>query len=277
MKSHFIQLKDGRKLEFAEYGQHDGVPLMVFHGSPGSSIWVAGHIDKAEQAGIRLIVPARPGCGRSDPKPGYALLDWPNDVTELADSLSLQRFGVVGFSAGGPYVLACAAQMPDRLAAIGVASSPAPPTEETLASRPSRAELEAQYGPFAQQASNDPVGLAEGIIVSAPEEQRAAMEQYRAWWHDVFPDAFQQGPQAFFDEGEATFFVPWGFALDSIHERVYLWHGEEDLSVPVAHAHLIAESVPDCIATYLPGVGHLLPINVVDQIYRTLRSAIVSA
>ncbi len=270
MEPSFIQLKDGRQLAFAEYGQTDDVPLLVFHGTPGSHIWVPGHIERAQKAGIRLIVPARPGYGRSDPKPGYTLLDWPDDVIELADMLSLRQFGVIGFSGGGPYALVCAAKIPDRLAGVGVVSSPAPPSEDALTSMPSRAEIETQYGPFAQQAFDDPADLVNEMIANAPEGQGTIMEQYRGWLVANFIEAFRQGPQAFFDDGETTLFKSWGFALDTIGVRVYVWHGEDDHSVPIANAHLIAKNIPDCIATYLPGVDHLLPFEALDNIYRTL-------
>ena len=56
----------------------------------------------AERVGIRLIGLDRPGIGRSDPKAGYQLLDWPDDVMELADQLGIERFAVEGLSGGGP-------------------------------------------------------------------------------------------------------------------------------------------------------------------------------
>jgi pimeloyl-ACP methyl ester carboxylesterase len=42
-------------------------------------------------------------------------LDWPQDIVAFADSLAIERFAVVGFSAGGAYALACAYKIPDRL------------------------------------------------------------------------------------------------------------------------------------------------------------------
>ena len=45
--------------------------------------------------------------GLSSYKPGRRILDWPDDVVELADYLQIDRFAVVGFCSGGPYVFAC--------------------------------------------------------------------------------------------------------------------------------------------------------------------------
>ena len=73
-----------------------------------------------------MISPDRPGVGRSDPKPGRALLDWPADVSSLADALGIERFALLGWSAGGPYALACAFALPDRVKAVALIASAIP-------------------------------------------------------------------------------------------------------------------------------------------------------
>jgi pimeloyl-ACP methyl ester carboxylesterase len=155
-----------------------------------------------------------------------------------------------------------------------VASSAAPPSEDALKAKPSREEYEAAYAPFTQAATNDPESLVDAIMANTPDQQRATMAQYRSWMIATFADAFRQGAQAFLDEGEAIFFKPWGFTPDTIRLPVHLWHGEEDLSVPVAHAHRLAESIPSCKAVYLPSVGHFLPAEALNAIYETLRQAL---
>lgn len=71
--------------------------------------------DVAVDYGYRIIAPNRPGFGKSDPQPGRRLLDWPADVTQLADAIGLATFGVIGMSGGGPFSLACANAIPQRL------------------------------------------------------------------------------------------------------------------------------------------------------------------
>jgi pimeloyl-ACP methyl ester carboxylesterase len=108
MEARSIQLKDNRNLGFAEYGKRDGVPVLYFHGTPGSRLMPRADIGVAEKVGIRLIVPDRPGYGVSDFQPARQVVDWPNDVVELADALALARFGIVSVSGGSPYAAACA-------------------------------------------------------------------------------------------------------------------------------------------------------------------------
>ncbi len=60
---------------------------------------------QARKTDIRLIGIDRPGMGRSQFQKRRCLLDWPDDVMELADYLGIERFAVLGVSGGGPYAL----------------------------------------------------------------------------------------------------------------------------------------------------------------------------
>ena len=51
---------------------------------------------------------------------------------------------------------------------------------------------------------------------------------------------------------------PWGFRLEEITMAVYLWHGEDDTSIPVSMGRYMAGAIPNCHATFLPGEGHFL-------------------
>ncbi len=114
-ENNILILPDGRRLGYAEYGDPEGWPLMFFHGTPGSRVMARFAAPKAREMGVRLIAPERPGFGLSDFKPQRQLLDWAEDVRELAEVLNLERFAVAGVSGGGPYVAACAWKMPARL------------------------------------------------------------------------------------------------------------------------------------------------------------------
>jgi pimeloyl-ACP methyl ester carboxylesterase len=124
-----VDLPDGRRLGVTDVGDPEGVPVLYFHGVPGSRLdFTSERYDEAlRAAGVRFIAADRPGFGLSDPKPGRGHADWPADVSALADSLELDRFAVLGYSRGGHYALACAALIPDRLTAVGLLSAVASP------------------------------------------------------------------------------------------------------------------------------------------------------
>ena len=110
-----IQLADGRTLAFTEWGDLDGPAVMFFHGTPHSRLWCPD-IAATQAAGVHLVIPDRPGYGRSDEPPAnLTMCGWTDDVIQLADALGLDRFGVIGWSSGATYALACAAVIPDRV------------------------------------------------------------------------------------------------------------------------------------------------------------------
>ncbi len=111
-----IVLGDGRRLSFAQYGDPRGQPAVLLPWHAGIASARAGWLTQAaRECGFRMVAPDRPGMGESDFKLGRTLLGWAADVAELADYLGMRRFGVAGTSGGGPYVLAAAYALGDRL------------------------------------------------------------------------------------------------------------------------------------------------------------------
>ena len=120
-----VRLRDGRWLGYRESGDANGVPVLFFHGF-GTTRVVCPTGVAVRQLGVRLIALDRPGIGLSTPRPGRRLLDWPDDVREAADQLGLEQFSIVGWSGGGPYALACARRLGDRIRSIAIVSGAAP-------------------------------------------------------------------------------------------------------------------------------------------------------
>ena len=82
-----IRLPDGRHLGYAEYGDPQGMPLLFFHGTPGSRLRLSHIGPLARDVGVRVLAPERPGFGLSAFQPKRTLLDWVQDVEVLADRL----------------------------------------------------------------------------------------------------------------------------------------------------------------------------------------------
>lgn len=115
-----VELPDGRDLGYAEAGDPDGEPGLVFHGWPNCRTFAAAFDEVGRERGLRVIAPERPGFGVSDPDPDRGLTDWPADVTALLDHLGIETAPVLGISGGGPYALACAARVPERTPRVAV-------------------------------------------------------------------------------------------------------------------------------------------------------------
>jgi pimeloyl-ACP methyl ester carboxylesterase len=267
-RSQTIKLSDGRTLGYAEYGDPDGLPLIFFHGTPGSRLMAVPAWNDVS-LGIRLIAPDRPGIGLSDYKRDRTILNWADDVRELADALGLERVVVAGVSGGGPHSLACAYKLADRVIRAGVISGAAPIESEadlqgmhgpnklafTLARKAPfvlRAMF-AVFGAIAKRKPNANMG-AKGM----PDADREIMKdpELRAALEAEAPESYRQGSRAIADEA-ILFAKPWGFRMEDVTVPVLLWHGSEDRNAPLAMAKEMERRIPHCTATYYEGEGHL--------------------
>jgi pimeloyl-ACP methyl ester carboxylesterase len=230
-----VRLDDGRSLAFSEFGDSHGVPLFFFHGA--GSTRLTRHPDDSiiQELGVRLITVNRPGIGLSDASPGRRLLDWPSDVSQLADALGVNRFTVLGWSAGGPFALACAYRLPSRVQAVGVMSGLAPLHWPGIATTVStaRGRLTGLLERATEQGGRRlarMAGMRRGDVdmrahVSIPMEVRAINQQR-------LPDLIRarEGERV----RELTMLArPWGFRLEDIEAVVHLWHGSRDRAAPL--------------------------------------------
>jgi pimeloyl-ACP methyl ester carboxylesterase len=268
-----IRLHDGRQLAYCEWGDLDGKPVVLLHGSPGSRL-ICPDEQATERAGVRLLTIDRPGYGRSDPRPGGALLDWPDDYVELADAIGLPPCPVVGWSAGGKYALALGIRAPDRVTTIGVAGSPGP-TEEVpgamdelsphdrdvldVVTRDRAAGLAAINDSFAWFAGDgwdaifaESWGAADDKLLEEPDVLEALKAMVR--------EGARQGPAGFAAD-EVAWIAPWGFSLADVPLLVHVWCGELDQQVGRAHADYFAASLPRSSLVVFEGAGHLFPIS----------------
>ena len=254
-----IELHDGRELGYIEYGDPKGKPFIYIHGHPGSRL-EAGFLAKAaEEHGARLISVDQPGLGLSTYKPKRKLVDWPNDVVELADRLNISRFAVVGFSGGGPHALACACKIPERLTACGIVSG-------VGRSSPFISFL-GQWLPWVILPLTRKYFVSEEIARRSmmkftqqwPDPDRRAYAQ--PWVQDVMVsslvEGFRQGTKGAAYEGKLISARNWGFQLEDVQINVYLWHGDLDNQVPILEAKESAKKLPHCLATYYPNDGHI--------------------
>jgi pimeloyl-ACP methyl ester carboxylesterase len=279
-----IRLPDGRRLGFAEYGAADGRPLLFFHGTPGARLLARVAHEVALSRNVRLIVPERPGFGRSDFQAGRRIAHWPDDVAVLADALGLDRFAVAGVSGGGPYALACAWRLPDRIPVVGIVSGMVPLDDPASAAALPRRErqvfallrrapwlaraLAAAAVPVARRYPDRTFDL---VAARAPAPDRALLQQpeIRAGLIGDMREALRAGAHGALHELE-LFGRAWGFRLADVQVPVVLWHGEADAQVPVAIARRLAREIPTCRARFLADAGHFWLLDHYEEVLATL-------
>lgn len=270
--SRTVVLPDGRLLGFDDVGDPDGIPLLYFHGF-GSTRLIRHPDDSiAARLGIRLLAVDRPGIGLSTSRPARRLLDFATDVRHLADTIGIDRFGVVAWSGGGPYALGAAWALPDRVAQVALISTPAPlagPAAADYATRFHRASSRAaDMAPWmvrlamwrwSRQQRNDPAGHLDDAIAGMVDADKEILADPR--FREVMlrnaAELYRQGGRGLYDEA-LIMARPWGFPIDGISTPVRIWHGELDQAVPIDMGRHLARSIPSAQATFLPGEAHHL-------------------
>ncbi len=263
-------LPDGRRLCYATWGDAKGTPCFLFHGWPGSRLMGLLLDELCRRRGVRLLAPDRPGFGRSDLQPGRTLPDWPADVTDLADALGIDQFGVVGISNGGPYALACGAQIPERLTGLAVVSGMGPIHREggrqTLSSQVQLTFSLNAISPLASEvvvwalafgARLAPVLMASQMRLAAPPSDLAVLDRPEVInaLKREYAEAFSQGAEGLNLE-IGLMRSRWGFAMSTIGLPVHLFHGEQDANVPVALAQQVVAELTEPRARFIEGAAH---------------------
>ena len=270
-----IQLRDGRTLGYAEYGSSEGKVMFYFHGHPGCRLEAKFLAEQAAQANVRLIGIDRPGMGLSSFKEDRTILDWPDDVTELADSLKIDRFAVVGFSGGGPYAAACAYKIPNRLTACGIIAGVGKmnPFLSFLSMW-----LPWLILPLSRRLFRDEEHARESLLKFSrnwPEPDRKSLLLPGIWelMAASLVEALRQGSKGAAYDG-TMLGGSLGFNLEDItFPQMYVWHGELDKEIPIRVGQAVADRLVHCKATYYSNEGHVsLIVNHREEIVSTLWS-----
>ena len=263
-----ISLRDGRRLGYAEYGVRAGKPVLFFHGIPGSRLEHHPDQNIVKAHKLRIIAPDRPGYGISDPEPTRSIVDWADDIRELMDQLNIESCSIIGFSGGGPFAAACAYRIPERISQLCLINSMAPfdnpygiegMNERSQAlfklTRSDPREFEAQIQPLATDGET----LLQIMTAELPPQDVRVFampgmaEMYRA----DMAEAIRQGVTGIVSD-MLLLSRDWGFRLENISCKTYLWQGLEDINVPPDMGHYLAEAIPSCQSHFIHDHGHFL-------------------
>lgn len=264
-----ITLPDGRALAYTAHGPDDGTLVIHHHGVPGSRDELGVVAEAVAASGLRVVVPDRPGIGGSDPDPGTGLAAFARDTVALADALGAERFAVSGFSAGGPYALACAAEAPDRVTHVLLFSSAGDPSTPDANEGVARGEhfldTLALEHPGAARAlwkmmepvmRHAPKAATASLRKQSRDDELLATDEARRQVADALALSMEQGTRAMVDDW-ARCYRPWDFRPAEVQAPVHAWHGEQDALVPVRLARHLQDELPDATLTVLADTGHI--------------------
>ena len=270
---HDLQLADGRVLRYQIAGTAHGDTVVLLHGALGSRLVHGSLSAAAADAGIRLVSYDRPGYGGSTPNPGRTVVAAAGDVAAIADQLGADRLAVWGTSAGGPFALACAALLPDRVAAAAAVAPLAPYQAPALDWFAGMADDVAQMHRLAvagrdalQQAMPQlaealtSTNLARFVEFSSPTlpapDQAILNTDAAAHLFANLREGLAPGPEGGIED-ELALVAPWQVDLAGVRVPVSLWSGEQDTDTPAGHARRLATAIPGAELRLFPEEGHL--------------------
>lgn len=281
-----IPLADGRSLSYAEYGNLLGKPVFFFHGTPGSQLFHPPD-EITTRHGVHLICVSRPGYGASTYQPSRRLLDWPADISRLADALHIQEFAVVGHSGGGPHALACAFSLPDRVTSAvtlsGAGPADAPGATDGLTALNRFGFKFARYLPWPltrlitwiifRRRAQDPASEMDREIGKRPaaDDEILANPAIHQLCVQTEIEAFRNGLKGMSWEVRLIT-SSWGFRLEEIQPFVHIWHGTQDNVTSITMAQFMSRMIPHNHLYTCPGEGHMLLFPHWDEILNHLFS-----
>lgn len=277
-----IAVGEDRQISFAEFGNPQGRAVFWLHGTPGARRQIPTEARTfAARKNIRLIGIDRPGIGSSTPYQYENVLGFTDDLRTIADTLGINRFAVIGLSGGGPYTLATAAAMPDRVVMAAVLGGVAPLIGEDGISS-GLMELAKIVRPVLEVADT-PIRWVAGSLIKligpfgspaldlyariSPDGDRNLLSrpEFKAMFLDDLLNGSRKQLAAPFAD-IVVFARDWGFRLEDVKVPVRWWHGDADHIVPYAHGEHAVARIADAEMYTLPGESHLAGLGVPEDI-----------
>ena len=235
MKNYTVSLPNhpAEKLNYVKAGDPNGYPVILVHGTPGSTTVWADVLSQAKP-GYELYAIDRPGFGKSGPKGSITdIALHASAMMPLFNHPSGQKPILLGHSYGGPVVVQAAIDYPDAFAGIIVAAGALDPAlEETH---------------FMQY-----VGDTWPISAMLPRAIRNANEEL----FSLKADLERLAPR-----------------LKELDIPTIIVHGTKDDLVPVANVDYMEKMFPkDSLkhVALIQNQNHFLPWNSIDELYAAI-------
>lgn len=278
--SQTITLSDGRKLGYAEYGDAKGKPVLFLHGWPSSRLRSSVYDRIGKEIHVRIVSPDRPGYGLSDFKNDRTLLEYADDIVELANQLNLKKFAVVGVSGGGPYAAVCAYKIPQRITKTGIVVGLGPTyIPHILDGMPfvykigwlnySRFPIIAKLGSIYRMIVDKySFGLIKRFDFRGGKDAEI-LKEIKNEWAVISKETWRQGYKGA-EKDLLLYTSDWGFSLKNIKGNVYLHYGESDKNINLGTARYYKSQIKGSKLIIYPNEGHLISMTHAREILETL-------
>ncbi len=277
---------NGISIHYDEHGPSDAEPMLLIMGLGAQMIlWPMELVEALVGHGFRVIRHDNRDIGLSHkfdgakvpgavrhtlmrrmglrPRVPYTLADMAEDSAGLLDALGIGCAHVVGGSMGGMIAQHLAARHPEKVRTL-----------TSIFSTTGNSRLPSSNREAIKALTRRPASLDEDVLVEhgknvartigspgfpAPDERLEA--RTRAL---VQRSVYLQGPvrqmAAIIADGDRS------KMLGRIEAPALVLHGEDDPLIPVAHGHATAAAIPNARIRTIPGWGHDVPLELVDEI-----------
>ena len=282
LASRVVTTRRGRT-EVATVGEQ-GPAVLVVHGTPGD--WRQARALASDLSGDhRLILPSRPGYGRTPLRVGRTPSDQADVYTALLEVLEIDRCVAVGISGGGPSSYAFAAEHGARCSGLVLCCAVAghlmvpPSAMRALAAMPGVWRAAATLGRFQlrRRLRDEPAVIADMRRGLSPAEDqrldddprmRADLLAFAADRAAALRGAGLRNDTRQFLAASRTVPAPWPHTDLPVH----VLHGDADAVVPIAHAEHYGRAIATATVEVLTGHGHALPLTTRDRLAAIVRS-----
>ena len=286
-----LRLPDGRTLEYAEYGDPEGIPLLYFHGFLGSIHEVRSAEEAAKKHHIRLLAWNRSGVGGSTFFECRKMTDVASDVEHLLNHCAIEHCHFLGISGGAAYALECAKMLPDRTDIVWIVSALGPLTSPKIVGilHPFLRILlmmhrripgvGKSFFRFWRRAYSLFPNFLIDVLIRLGGGEREFLRKEKNVRH-----LFMDNLSAIFIEGEGEDFLlqelkmysRWKLSSFPQKYPVEICQGKEDFIVPALMADEFLHSFPSAHLTLKPG-GHFLLVKHLPEIMSIMRQRLISA
>lgn len=275
----FLQLADGRALEYFTNGVTSDRAILFLHGTPADATTWSDWLPEVQS--MTAVATSRAGYGLSDRHRGRSVADDIHDQAAVLDHLGITSFVSIGWSGGGPHSINMAREPRCRaaftLAGVGefgrddldFLEGMGPENQEEFAAALQGESfftdwLETNAQGMRTVTGPDLIKALGGLLGEA--DKRALTPKVAEEVAAHFRRALDKSFAGWIDD-DLAFVRPFGFELSDIDKPVVIWQGDDDLMVPKAHSSWLAAKIPGSTLRFVPGHGH---ISLVEEYRATI-------
>jgi pimeloyl-ACP methyl ester carboxylesterase len=255
------------------FGDPNDPPILLIMGAGGSMLAWDEEFCQRLAAGSRFVIRYdNRDTGRSitypPGTPGYTGADLVADAVGLLEALGIGSAHLVGMSMGGAIAQLAALEYPERVASLTLISTSAGPGDPDLPHMTD--ELRARFAaPPPAPDWTDREAVIEYVVEDARAYAATTRPFDEAAWRDLAGRDFDRSVNIassmtnhfLLDGGEG-----WRERLGEIRAPTLVIHGDEDPLFPSAHAHALADEIPNAQLLLLEQTGHELARSVWDVV-----------